>query len=102
LSSEKLSLPRSGGHDDGAQRAHGAAFGGRGHAQEDGAQHQEDQQQRRDQHEGDALGHARQQAQAGHLVEHRDHESQQHARAHGHHDGLVLGHLATSLALHQL
>ena len=49
-------------HDQRADRAHRAAFGRRGDAQEDRAQHQEDQRQRRDQHEGDALGHARQQA----------------------------------------
>jgi hypothetical protein len=64
FSSLKLSLRRPTGHDQRAQRAHGAAFGGRGHAQEDGAQHQEDQHQRRDQHEGHLLGQARQQAHA--------------------------------------
>ena len=37
---------------------HGATFGGRRHAQEDGAQHQEDQDQRRHEHKGDLLGQA--------------------------------------------
>jgi hypothetical protein len=61
---ECSSLPARYRHDQRAQRTHGAALGGRGHAQEDGAQHQEDQHQRRDQHEGDLLGQARQQAHA--------------------------------------
>ena len=45
-------------HDDGTQGTHGAAFGGRGNAQEDRAQHQKDQQQRWNQHESDTLSHA--------------------------------------------
>ena len=45
-----------------ADRAHRAAFGRRRDAEEDRAEDEEDQGQRRDQDEGDALGHARQQA----------------------------------------
>jgi hypothetical protein len=70
-------LAAAAGHDQRTQRAHRAAFGGRGHAQEDGAQHQEDQHQRRDQHEGDALGQPRQQAHAvSELVDQRQGERQ--------------------------
>ena len=39
--------------------AHGAAFGGRGQADEDGAEHQEDEHQRRDQGDDDADGELR-------------------------------------------
>ena len=50
------------GHDQGADRAHGAAFGRRRDAEEDGAEHEEDQRQRRDQHDDDLLGQPRHQA----------------------------------------
>ena len=76
LQQPKVKAPARQRHDEGAQRAHGAAFGGRRDAQEDGAQDEEDQRQRRDQHEGHALGHARQQAQARDPVDHREHEGE--------------------------
>ena len=47
------------GHDQRADRAHGAAFGRRGDAEEDGAEHEEDQRQRRDQDDDDLLGQPR-------------------------------------------
>ena len=43
-------------HDQRATRAHRATLGRRRDAEKDRAQHQEDQRQRRDQHEGDTLG----------------------------------------------
>jgi hypothetical protein len=62
---EQLERQRAAGarHDQRAKRTHGAAFGGCGNAQKDGAQHQKNQHQRRNQHEGDALGQTRQQPQ---------------------------------------
>jgi hypothetical protein len=47
------------GQDKRAGRAHGAAFGGRGDAEEDGAENKEDQRQRRDQDDDDLFGQAR-------------------------------------------
>ena len=64
---------------------------GRGHAQEDGAQHQEDQRQRRDQHEGHALGHAGEQPEPQHLVQHRQQRRPRPRHAHRDHDQLVGG-----------
>src|SRR5690606_4030328 len=65
------------GHDDGAHGTHRPSFGRRGHADEDGAQHQEDEKQWRDHHEGDALGQSRQHAQLEHPVDDGDHKSSQ-------------------------
>ncbi|MDT4849594.1 hypothetical protein FQZ97_837200 [compost metagenome] len=90
------------GHHQRAHGTHGAAFGGRGHAQEDGAQHQEDQQQRRDQHEGDPFGQARQQVELEALVDQRDHQRDEHTAAHGDHDLLVGGHEGHGLAWNQV
>ena len=91
ISSDMLSLPRPTGHQQRAQRAHRAAFGGRGDAQEDGAQHQEDQHQRRDQHEGDLLGQARQQADLEELVHQRQRQGQQRGHRHRQDEDLVAG-----------
>ena len=52
-----------------ADRAHGAAFGRRGDAEEDRAEHQEDQHQRRDQDDDHLLGEARQQAELQRAVD---------------------------------
>ena len=76
-------------HHQRADRAHRAAFGRRGDAEEDRAEHQEDQGQRRDQHERDPLGHARQQAEAEHPVDDRQHEGDADADAHRDDDQLV-------------
>src|SRR5690606_32254579 len=62
------------GHDDGPDRAHGAAFRRRGDPDEYGSQNQENQGKRRNQHEGHALGDLRQQAQAQQLVDNGQHE----------------------------
>jgi hypothetical protein len=70
-----------------------------GNAQEDGAQHQEDQQQRRDQHKGHALGQLGQQAQLEDPVERGDHEGDEGAAAHGGDDLLVGGDFGDFLAL---
>ena len=86
------------GHDDGTQRTHRAAFGRCCHTQEDRAQHQEDQQQRGNQHEGHSFSRTRQQPQASDLVEAGGNESQCHAEAHGHHDGFVQSDLVHSFA----
>ena len=79
-------------HDQGTDGTHGTAFGRRGHAQEDRAQHQEDQQQRRDQHKGDALGQLGQQVELEQLVQAGNHERQEGAGAQGHHDFFVGSH----------
>jgi hypothetical protein len=89
-------------HDERAHGAHGAAFGRRGHAQEDGAQHQEDQQQRRDQHEGHALGQLGQQAQVRDAVGDGDQPGEEAAAAHGDDDLLVGRHDSTSSPCHQV
>ena len=85
-------------HHQGADSPHGATLGRSGNAQEDGTQHQEDQQQGRDQHEGDTFGQLGQQPHAGHLVEDGNHPGNEHAAAHGHHDFLVGGHAGDGLA----
>ena len=86
------------GHDDGAQGTHGTAFGGGGDAQEDRAQHQEDQQQGGDQHEGDTFSHVGEPAQACRLVDDGQHKCQQHTAAQRHHNGFVLGRIGASAA----
>ena len=48
-------------HDQRADRAHRAAFGRRGDAEEDRAEHEEDQRQRRDQDDDDLLRQPRHQ-----------------------------------------
>ena len=50
--------------DQRAAGPHGAAFGRRGDADEDGAEHQKDQKQRRHHNEGGLLRHVRQEAEA--------------------------------------
>ena len=86
-------------HDEGRHGAHGTAFGRCCNAQEDGAQHQEDQQQRGDQHKGHALGQLGQQAQLEDPVERGDHEGDEGAAAHGGDDLLVGGDFGDFLAL---
>ena len=70
----------------GAGRAHGAAFRRRGDAEEDGAQHEEHEHQRRDQHERHAFGHVRQQPQAQQLVRQGEHERKADTDGHRDHD----------------
>ena len=62
-----------------AQRAHAAAFSRRSDADENCTQHQEDQRQRRYQHQHDFFGHARYQTQLELLVGQCDRISQHHA-----------------------
>jgi hypothetical protein len=76
-------------HDQCAHGAHRAAFGGRGHTQEDGAQHQEDQDQRRDQHKGDLLRQLGQQAELQELVHQGQHQGQDGGHGQRHDEGLV-------------
>src|SRR5699024_9786742 len=66
------------GHDKGPDGPHGATFGGRGQADEDGPQHQKDQKQGRNHDKGDAFGNGRQQPQAGIAVDKR-HDPRRHA-----------------------
>ena len=87
-----------GGHDDGPQGTHGTALGWRGDTQEDRAQHQEDQQQRGNQHESDAFSYVGKQAHACCLVDDGQHKCQQHTTAQRHHDGFILGWIGTSTA----
>ena len=60
--SAQVDAPARQRQHEGAGRAHRAAFGRRRDAEEDRAEDEEDQRERRDQDEGDALGHSRQQA----------------------------------------
>ena len=73
-----------------AGRAHGAAFGRGRDADEDRAEHQEDQGQRRHHHEGDLLREARQEADleepVADPVHHRDAEGEDDADEHRQHD----------------
>ena len=76
-------------HDQCAGRAHRAAFGRRGHAQEDRAQHEEDQRQHRDQHEDDAFGQLRQELEPEQLAEQRGEECHRRTDGRGNDDHLV-------------
>ncbi len=76
-------------HDQRAHGAHRAAFGRRGHAQENGAQHEEDQRERRHQSKSHAFGHLRQQIESEGPVEQRQHQRKNHAEGHGHDDGFI-------------
>jgi hypothetical protein len=66
-----------------------AISSGRGDAQEDGAKHQEDQHQRRDQHKRDLLGQARHQADLEVLVHQCQRQCQQRGHGHRHDEDLV-------------
>ena len=70
----EIEAPPGQRHDQCAGSAHGAAFGRRRHAQEDRAQHEEDQRQRRNQHERHPLRHPRQQPQFQDAVDDRGEE----------------------------
>ena len=76
-------------HDQGTQCAHGTALGRGGNAQKDGAEHQEDQQQRRDQHEGDLLGQTGDQVEAEQLVGQGQRQGKQGTHHHRQDEGLV-------------
>jgi hypothetical protein len=78
-------------HDESPRRAHRAALGRRGHAEEDGAEHEEDERERRDQHERDALGELRQEAELQEFVEDRKHERNRRGHAHADHEPDVGG-----------
>jgi hypothetical protein len=72
-----------------APAPHRAAFGRCRDTKEDRAENQEDQRQRRDQHERHAFGHPRQQSEFQDAVEHREQESYADADAHRDDDQLV-------------
>src|SRR4030095_5768057 len=78
-------------HDQCAGRAHGPAFGRRGHTKEDRAQHEEDERERRNKHEGHALGNFRQHPQLGQLVDDGDDERNADSDRHRDDDTLVGG-----------
>ena len=86
-------------HDERCHGTHGAAFGRRCNAQEDGTQHQKDQQQRRNEHKGHALGQFGQQAQLEDAVDGGHHKGDEGAAAHGGDDLFVRGHIQHFLAL---
>ena len=86
-------------HDQGTYCAHGTAFGGCGHAQEDRAQHQENQQQRWNEHKGHAFGQAREQTQTGGFVEQSNDEGDKHTATHGHHHFFIGSHAGDFLTL---
>ncbi len=69
-------------HDEGAGRAHRAALGRRGHAEEDGAQHEEDQRRAAGSARRSPLGHAREQSQLEGPVDQRRAEREADADAH--------------------
>ena len=81
------------GHDQGPGGPHSPALGRRRDPEENGPQHQEDQDQRRDQDEGHPLGEPRQQPQAQGLVDQGPDQGQQGRAGQGDDDGLVQGRL---------
>ena len=76
-------------HQQGAGGAHGTAFGRGRDAEEDGAQHEEDQAQRRNQDEGDLFRHLRQQTQLQGLVDNGQDERHENADHRAHDDEFV-------------
>ena len=66
--------PLGGGHDKGADRTHRASLGWRRDAKKNGAENEEDQRQRRDQHDNDLLGQSRHHAELEIPVEEGGHD----------------------------
>ena len=76
-------------HDECSRCAHRAAFGWRGNTKEDGAKHQEDQRQRRDQYEYHLLGESGQKSELECAIGECGNERESNADRRGHDDGFV-------------
>jgi hypothetical protein len=78
-------------HEERARGAHGAAFGGRRPSEEDRAEHEEDEAERRDQHEDDLLGELREKPELERAV-HQARCQREHGAGAGREDEALVEH----------